>query len=196
MSVARPPIKHIDSKVQDEETKGLLFEGASISQLGKLFGMDNRTVQSKISGIEPCGRRAGHPIYSVKEAAPYLVEQQLDINDIEVVIAYVRKLNHTNLPKMLTKEFWAAMTAKQRFEENAGDLWRTEKVSEVFAELVKSVRDPLILAPDMINNEMELTEPQRLALTDIIDTILEELSDAVAKQFGARAADRSGQDEL
>lgn len=194
--MARPTIKHIDSKVQDEETKAILHEGASVSQLGKLFGMDNRTVASKITGIEPCGRRAGHPIYAVKEAAPYLVEQQLDINDIEVVIAYVRKLNHTNLPKMLTKEFWAAMTAKQRFEENAGDLWRTEKVSELYAELVKSVRDPLILAPDMINNEMELTDQQRKALTSIIDNILEDLSNAVVKQFGARAADYAGQDEL
>lgn len=189
-------IKHIDSKVMDEETKGLIFEGASISQLGKLFGMDNRTVQSKITGIEPCGRRAGHPIYAVKEAAPFLVETQLDINDIEQVIAYVRKLNHTNLPKMLTKEFWAAMTAKQRFEENAGDLWRTDKVSEVFADLVKAVRIPLVLATDTIANEIEVSERQRTLLTHIIDGILEELSDAVVKQFGTRAAAGSGEDEF
>lgn len=189
-------IKHIDSKVMDEETKGLLFEGASISQLGKLFGMDNRTVQSKITGIEPCGRRAGHPIYAVKEAAPYLVETQLDVDDIEKVITYVRKLNHTNLPKMLTKEFWAAMTAKQRFEENAGDLWRTDKVSEVFADLVKAIRIPLVLAHDTIAAEMDMSEPQRKALTHIIDGLLEELSDAVAKQFGPGKAAELGEGEL
>jgi hypothetical protein len=180
----------------DEETKGLLFEGASISQLGKLFGMDNRTVQSKITGVEPCGRRAGHPIYAVKDAAPFLVETQLDVNDIEQVIAYVRKLNHTNLPKMLTKEFWAAMTAKQRFEENAGDLWRTDKVSEVFADLVKAVRIPLVLANDTIANEMELSESQQKALTHIIDGLLEELSDAVAKQFGPGTAAQLGEGDL
>jgi len=180
----------------DDETKGLLFEGASISQLGKLFGMDNRTVQSKITGIEPCGRRAGHPIYAVKEAAPFLVETQLDVDDIEQVITYVRKLNHTNLPKMLTKEFWAAMTAKQKFEENAGDLWRTDQVSEVFADLVKAIRIPLVLANDSIANEMEVTEPQQKALTHIIDGLLEELSDAVTKQFGSRAATGLGQDDF
>lgn len=189
-------IKHIDSKVMDEETKGLLFEGASISQLGKLFGMDNRTVQSKITGIEPCGRRAGHPIYAVKDAAPFLVETQLDVDDIEQVITYVRKLNHTNLPKMLTKEFWAAMTAKQKFEENAGDLWRTDKVSEVFADLVKAIRIPLVLAHDTIANEMELSDGQRRALTHIIDGLLEELSDAVAKQFGPGTAAQLGESEL
>lgn len=189
-------VKHIDSKVMDDETKGLLFEGASISQLGKLFGMDNRTVQSKITGIEPCGRRAGFPIYAVKDAAPFLVETQLNVDDIEQVITYVRKLNHTNLPKMLTKEFWAAMTAKQKFEENAGDLWRTEQVSEAFSDLVKSVRIPLVLAIDTIANEMEVSERQQKVLTNIIDGILEDLSDAVVKQFGSRAATGLREDEF
>ena len=189
-------IKHVDSKVNDEETKGMLFEGASVSQLGKLFGMDNRTVAGKIVGVDPIGRRAGHPIYSVKDAAPYLVETQLDINDIEVVINYVRKLNHTNLPKMLTKEFWAAMTAKQRFEENAGDLWRTDKVVGVYSDLVKTVRMPLVLALDTIQGEVEMSERQQKLMAEIIDNLLEELSNAVVKQFGARAADRVGQDDL
>lgn len=187
-------VKHTDSKVNDEATKGLLFEGASVSQLGKLFGMDNRTVSSKIAALEPCGRRAGFPIFSVKEAAPFLVETQLDVDQIEVVINYVRKLNHTNLPKMLTKEFWAAMTAKQRFEENAGDLWRTEKVLEVYGDLVKAIRMPLVLAIDTVGGEVELTERQRTIMTAIIDNLLGELANATAKQFGARAANRVGED--
>lgn len=189
-------VKHVDSKVNDEETKGMLFEGASISQLGKLFGLDNRTVAGKIVGVDPVGRRAGHPIYAVKEAAPYLVETQLDVNDIEVVINYVRRLNHTNLPKMLTKEFWAAMTAKQRFEENAGDLWRTEDVVASYSELVNTIRMPLVLAIDTVESEVELSERQRRIMTALIDNLLGELSNAVVKQFGSRAANRLGQDDL
>lgn len=184
-----------DSKVMDAETKGLLFEGASISQLGRLFSMDNRTVIAKITGLEPCGKRAGHPIYAVKDAAPHLVEPMLDLEDVETVITYVRKLNHTNLPKMLTKEFWAAMRAKQAFEEDAGDLWRTEKVIEVYAELVKLVRLPLILAQDNVANEVELTDRVQQIITSIIDGILEELHDAVVKQFGARAASAAKSDD-
>lgn len=189
-------VKHIDTKVNDDETKALLFEGASISQLGRLFGMDNRNVASKIHAVDPVGRRAGNPIYAVKDVAPYLVETQLDINDIEVVIAYVRKLNHTNLPKMLTKEFWAAMTAKQRYEENAGDLWRTENVVEAYSQLVNTIRMPLVLAIDTVQGEVELSDRQRKIMTAIIDNLLGELSNAVVKQFGARAADRLGQDDI
>lgn len=179
--------RRVDSKVMDAETKGILFDGASISQLGKLFGMDNRTVTAKLTGLEPCGKRAGHPIYAVKDAAPHLVEPMLDLDDIETVIAYVRKLDHTKLPKMLTKEFWTAMRAKQSFEEDAGDLWRTEKVIEVYSELVKAVRVPLVLAQDSVANEVELTERVQQIITSIIDGILEELHDAVVKQFGPRA---------
>ncbi len=180
--------KAADSKVMDGETKGMLFEGASISQLGRMFAMDNRTVIAKITGLEPCGKRAGHPIYAIKDAAPHLVEPILDLEDIETVITYVRKLNHANLPKMLTKEFWAAMLSKQKFEEEAGDLWRTEKVIEVYAELVKSVRMPLVLALDNVASEVELNDRTQQIITGIIDSILEELHDAVVKQFGARAA--------
>lgn len=189
-------VKHIDTKINDEETKALLFEGASISQLGRLFGMDNRTVASKIHAVDPVGRRAGNPIYAVKDAAPFLVETQLDINDIEVVINYVRKLNHTNLPKMLTKEFWAAMTAKQRFEENAGDLWRTEQVVEAYSELVNTIRMPLVLAIDTVQAEVELSERQRQLMSALIDNLLGELSNAVIKQFGSRAANQLGEDDL
>lgn len=187
-------VKHIDTKVGDETTNGLLFEGASISQLGRLFGMDNRNVKSKIHGVEPVGKRAGYPIFAVKDVAPFLVETQLNVDEIEVVINYVRKLNHTNLPKMLTKEFWAAMTAKQRFEENAGDLWRTEKVLEVYGDLVKAIRMPLVLAIDTVGGEVELTERQRTIMTAIIDNLLGELANATAKQFGARAANSVGED--
>lgn len=180
--------RRVDSKVMDADTKGILFEGASVSQLGKLFGMDNRTITSKITGLEPCGKRAGHPIYAVRDAAPLLVEPVLDLQDIETVIAYVRKLDHTKLPKMLTKEFWTAMRAKQAFEEAAGDLWPTDKVIEVYSDLVKAVRMPLVLAQDSVANEVELTDRVQQIITSIIDAILEDLHDAVVKQFGERAA--------
>ena len=175
------------TKRMDAETKSMLYEGASISQLNIMFGMDNRTVAAKISGLEPCGKRAGAPIYSVREAAAVLVEPNLDLNQIEVLSSYVRKLNPTNMPKMLTKEFWSAMRTKQLYEEDAGDLWRTDKVVEVFSDLVKSVRLPLILAKDAIANVKELTDRDQQIIDQIIDGILEELHDAVVKQFGPRA---------
>lgn len=176
-----------DSKVFDEDSKAMLFEGASISQLGKIFGMDNRTITAKLVGLEPVGKRAGHPIYAIKEAAALLVEPDLDLDQIDQLAAYVRKLNPTNLPKLLNKEFWAAMRQRQLYEEDAADLWPTEKVVEVFSDLVKSVRTPLILAKDTVASEVELTDKIQRMIDKIIDGILEDLHDAVVKQFGSRA---------
>lgn len=180
-----------NTKIMDAETKAMIFEGASISQLNAIFGMDNRTITAKIAGLDPVGTRGGAPIYSIKQAAQLLVEPILDLEQVEVVAAYVRKLNPTNMPKMLTKEFWSAMRTKQLYEEDAGDLWRTDKVVEVFSDLVKSVRMPLILAKDAIANVKELTDKDQKIIDQIIDGILEELHDAVVKQFGARATTQS-----
>lgn len=177
-----------DSKLVDNDSKAMLFEGASISQLNIIFGMDNRTIAAKMASVEPVGKRNSFPIYSIKDAAAVLVEPTLDLDQIEQVAAYVRKLNPQNMPKMLTKEFWAAMRTKQLFEEDAGDLWRTDKVVEVFSDLVKSIRTPLILAKDAVANEKELDDRSQKIIDHIIDGILEELHDAVVKQFGSRAA--------
>jgi len=58
------------------------------------------------------------------------------------------------------------------------------------------VRMPLVLALDTIQGEVEMSERQQKLMAEIIDNLLEELSNAVVKQFGARAADRVGQDDL
>lgn len=177
-----------DSKIMDDATKSMLYQGASISQLNILFGMDNRTVAAKLFGLEPVGKRAGAAIYSVREAAALLIAPSLDLADVEVLATYVRKMDHTKLPTLLSKEFWAAMRAKQIYEENAADLWRTDRVVEVYGDLVKSVRMPLILAKDAISNEMELDDRAQKIFDRIIDQTLEDLHDAVVKQFGTRAA--------
>lgn len=170
-------------KAPDHESEAIIYQGANMSQLARLFGLDNRTVAAKLFELPPSGERNGYDYWSIKEAAPYLCEVKIDLDDANRLADYIRKLNHTNLPKMLTKEFWAAMLNKQRYEENAGELWRTDKVLEVVSDLVKTVRTPLILARDTVAAQSELTPRQQQVLNAIIDGILEELHDAVEKQF-------------
>jgi hypothetical protein len=161
----------------------MLYQGASISQLARIFAMDNRTVSTKLYGLMPAGQRGGYDYYSIKDAAPYLCDANFDLDDVNKLAEYVRKLNHSNLPKMLTKEFWTAMTAKQKYEENAGELWRTERVLKVFSELVKAVKMPLVLARDTVSRRTELTDRQQKILLEIIDSVLTELHTAVIEAF-------------
>lgn len=174
-----------DTKIMDDETKGLLYEGASISQLGRLFGMDNRTVTAKLGvAVSPCGKRMGHPIYQVRDAAVFLVEHDLEFDDVEKIAAYMQKADPNRLPRALTKEFWQAMLNRQKYLEQAGDLWPTERVVEVCSEIYKLIQMPLRLGRDTVANEQELTPRQQQILTQVLDGISEELYQAVIERFG------------
>lgn len=177
MKLYSPKSVDADSKVQDETTRAMLFEGASISQLAKLFGLDNRTVSGKLQFVRPCGKRAGHPIYLVKDAAPYLVKPTGDIE------AYIRKMNPAELPPMLQKEYWAGQHARLKFEEDRGDLWRTEAVVEKFADVFKVLRTSLNLLQDRVEREIELNDKQRAIIRAHTDSALRDLNKSLVEKY-------------
>jgi hypothetical protein len=157
------------SKIQDQETKAMLFDGASVSQLGRLFNHDNRTVAKKIQGLRPVAKRSGHPIYSIAEAARYLVIPLGDIED------HIRKMRPEDLPPVLMREFWAGQTARQNFEENQGDLWRTSDVMAHLSKTFMAMRTALLLLPDMVEKSVELTDKQRGIVQRGVDGAMKEL---------------------
>jgi hypothetical protein len=166
-----------DSKVQDEETKAILFEGASVSQLGRLFSHDNRTIAKKIQGMRPTGMRAGHPIYSVAEAARFLVVPHGDFEDT------IRKMRPEELPPALQKEFWSALQARQKFEEDRGDLWRTADVIAHYSEVFMALRTTLLLMSDTVERSVELSERQRSIIQNAVDTAMHELYKNLVGKF-------------
>lgn len=115
--------------------------GASINQLAELFGMDRRTVTDRLRSLTPSGIRASHPIYRISEAAPLLLE-----------ITKTR----TTRSAQYDKDFWDAQLKKQKFEENANDLWRTDKVVEVFAQVFKQFRESVTVFVDALEHESGL----------------------------------------
>ena len=141
----------------DDEVMSALYKGLNQSQLMKLFRLDNRTIKAKIfeSGVKPIGRVYHADIYSVYELAPYLVKP---VGDIE---AYIKRMDHHDLPKMLTKEFWAGLRSKQEYEEKAGLLWRTERVVEEVGDLMKLVKMSTLLMLDAVERQTELSDRQR-----------------------------------
>lgn len=169
--------KGIKGKTLDADSKAIIYEGVSVSQLGHIFGIDNRTVTRKINGLAPCGTRVGYPIYSLKDAAAYLVEPKGDIGE------HIKKMNHRDLPPMLLKEFWTGQNARLKFEEDQGDLWRTEHVIEHEAEVYKTLRMTLLLTRDRIERETELTDKQRSIIDNTIDGALGDLYESLINRF-------------
>lgn len=161
----------------DEHTRAMLFEGASISQLATLFGYDNRTVAKRIFGLKPSGKRRGHPVYAVKEAAAYLVDP---VGDIE---AHIKKMNHRDLPPLLLKEFWNGQMARLKFETAQGWHWPTDKVIEHYSSVFQVFRTRILLAVDLVEREAEMTERQRNACKRLLDGLMADIRADLIEKF-------------
>lgn len=165
------------SNQNDESTEAMLFQGANITQIAKLFRMERRDVTPKIMDVAPCGQRGGYPIYFIHEVAPHLVRP---IYDVET---YLKRMHPNDLPKTLTKEFWAGMKGKMDYELARGDLWETDRVLEHCSEAFKMLRMALLLAGDTVEREITFTTEQREKLRVIIDGALNDCADRLLSGF-------------
>lgn len=179
----------------DNESRTMLYEGCNLSQLGALFRMDHRVLVEKLHGVEPSGRRGNAVTYMVHEVAPYLVKPMYDIE------TYIKRMHHNELPKLLTKEFWAGQRSKQEYLLREGDLWPTAKVIQEVGELFKLIKMQARLAIDAVERQTELTPRQRAIVKGLMDGLLRDLHLVVSEKFAdkpeapAAPAVSTGQDD-
>lgn len=163
----------------DKKSEEMIFQGCTQSQLVKIFRMDRRDIAAKIAegNVSPSGARAGYPIYAIHEVAPYLVKPLYDIE------TYLKRMHHNDLPKHLSKEFWAGMRAKQEFLLKEGELWPTEQVISVMGDVFKRLRMSMLLIQDAVEREHMLTPQQRDKISSLIDGALNDMADDLVEQF-------------
>lgn len=165
----------------DRESESMIFDGVNITQIAKIWNMERRDVTPKIREVPPCGERGGYPIYKLNEVAPYLVKPLYDVE------TYIKRMHPNELPKMLSKEFWSGMKAKQDYELREGELWPTDQVEALMSESFKHLRMSLLLVTDSLERESTLTDHQRTRITEMIDGALNEMAQTLVEAFGDRA---------
>ena len=148
----------------DQPERGALLDmqmqnvqrGVSLTWLHYVFKRDRNTCKILLADC-PVLRSGpgGVPIYDVAEAAQYLVKPKLDVKGI------LKTLKEADLPDDLKPKIWEAKLKAQRWEEKAGDLWRTAKVLDVFSETFKAMRNTMQLWADDLSEEQVLTQAQR-----------------------------------
>jgi len=174
----KPRAIGLGAKLLDEESRAMLYEGCSISQLATLFDLDNRDVSRRIAHVAPCGERMTYPIYRVKDVAPYLIPpSRQDVTDA------IKRMHPKDLPPTLTKEYWSAQSARLKFEEDNGDLWRTGDVIETLSEVFKTCAMTIKLMQDRVERATELSDRQRTILQQLTDGLLNDLADNLIKRF-------------
>jgi hypothetical protein len=162
----------------DDQSAAILYEGANMSQLSILFRMDDRVLKEKMHGLQPCGKRGNASIYDVAEVAARcgkLTEEQVD--------AAMRRLNHKDLPKELTKEYWAGLKSRHEYMKNEGDLWPTNKVIAAVGDIFKLVKMSALLTSDAIERNVELSDRQREIVKSQMDGMLLELHRKIIETF-------------
>lgn len=159
-----------DSRSLPQEDRLVMYDGASVAQLSEMFHMDSAKVRKLLRHIKPNGKRKGADIYQVKEAARYLVEPVIDEE------TFIRTITRTqDFPPYLQKEFWAAQKARQDYEIRNGDLWATEDVLSVFAEVFKKLRMGIQLLADAVEARTDLSREQRAVIVELSDGQCNEL---------------------
>lgn len=166
----------------DAESAAMIYKGLTLSQLMVILEMDRRDLTKKIeaANLKPCGMNRGHPIYKLKDVMPLVVKPVYDVE------AYLRQMNPQDLPKHLSKEFWAGQRSKQEFELKAGNLWPTEKVVSEVGELFKLVKMSALLTVDTVERQVELSEEQRGIIKRLMDGMLIDLHQTIVEKFSSK----------
>lgn len=159
------------------QQRQLLQSGFSRRQLAEFFNKDSDTVTKRLKDLKPCGMRASHPIYDFKEACARLVDPVVDIE------AWIKQLRPNDLPVYLQDQFWKAQLSRQKFDENRGELWRTERIVTVLADVFKTVRQRILMTCDMVEREATLNDTQRKIVLTIMDGLLKEIQTSLVDQF-------------
>lgn len=166
----------------DEASKGIIYEGATLSQLCELFSMDFRTLTRRLrrSDVKPCGKRNTYDIYHVREVAPWVLPPKMDIEE------YIKNMHPNDLPKMLTKEYWAGLTSRQAYLRREGELWSTDEIQSAFAEIVQILIMNSRVIEDEVDRKAELTLRQRALVKESIDQLIDSCRDKLMSHFIGR----------
>lgn len=101
------------------------------------------------------------------------VSRQVFEKDQADLVGKVLSMHHTDLPKMLAKEYWYGQNQRLNYMERVGDLWDTRAIVELASDAFKTLRISLMLVSDTVEREVGLTEAQREIIDRMMRTTLE-----------------------
>lgn len=168
---AKEPPKDADGEIMSFDVADV-YGGVSAAWLAQVFNADKNTIKKKLArgGCEPVGRGRGNaPLYAIHEAAAYLVKPKIDL------ITYIKSLRPNDLPPMLNEAYWSAMLKRQKWEENAKDLWRTEDVARILGDVAFLYKTTSQLWVEELDRHHGLTAEMRETLIQLVDTLLERI---------------------
>jgi Protein of unknown function (DUF1441) len=149
--------------------------GVTVAWLAQVFRMDPTTVKKRLADCPPLHSRKAGYTYDLKVAAQYLVKPVFNVHE------YLKSMKPSELPAQLQASYWDAALKRQKWEENAGQLWRTEAVLGVLAEAFQTIKFTMQLWADNLERVTGLTDEQRDVLVKAVDGLQDELHEALVR---------------
>jgi len=154
-----------------------LLKGMSIRQITLLLDVEREALADMIrdAGIQPSGKRGGNPIYLLSEVAPHVVQSVAPLlapGDSTKLATRIQRKNAST-----EKDYWDAQLKRQKFMEQAGDLWRTEKLIDTLAGIFKHLRESIVVFLDSMEHESGLPVSQIEKTKAFGDALLQGMHD-------------------
>ena len=177
-----------ESNGRGEFSVPMIHDGVSVSFLADAFGIRMETVRRKLARCPKKKVQGRGFLYEFRTACAFLVAPKVDFDQ------YVRDLKTEDLPPELQKDVWEARLKRLKWEESAKELWRTDDVLEVLADLFVVLKSSVQLWPDHVERQHGLSESQRETLVALGDKLQDEihtrLVEMVDKKSTPSAAER------
>lgn len=141
-------------------------KGVTSSWLAGAFQLSVGAVRKRLAACDPFRITHGNtPHYDIREAAAYLVKPNIDLST----------LKRSDLPANLQASAWDAKLKEQKWRRNAGELWHTQDVLDVFGDVFLLLKTTLQLFPEDKRLAKTLTDEQRSVLIELIDGLQKEI---------------------
>jgi hypothetical protein len=176
----------IDDKLAKATAKNLqqtvladsAIQGVTIAFLSQVFQMDPQKtkrllVNCPVKEYRKRGTKQVQNIYDLPTAAAYLVEPKISV---EEVLAQIKR---EDLPPAINTAFWDAQLKRQKWEENAGQLWRTETIRSTIGGMFQTIKFTIQLWADTIERQTGLSEEQRDILNGMTDSLQQDMFTAL-----------------
>lgn len=161
----------LQSRIQPDV--GMFFRPVSVKFLADLFRKKPETIERRLRrcNVVKWETHKGRPSprYDFHEALGWLVDPKIDVEE------WIKSQRIEDLPKHISDQFWKAMRSKQIYEREAGELWHTDDVLEVFGELAMLINETMRLWIENIPGRNELTNDQYTALSNSVDGLRAEI---------------------
>lgn len=171
------------------------MEGVTVSFLAQVFGMDHNKVKNRLRNCpikerRKRGKTQQQHLYDLATAAEYLVEPNIDYEEV------LKKIKREDLPPSINTAYWDAQLKRQKWEENAGQLWRTETIRGAIGGMFQTMKFTIQLWADTIERQTGLTEEQRELMNEMTDSLQQNLfqtleENAAAQMTGPQLAELS-----